>query len=642
MFINILNNTPDQILDMLNNIICLSKSIINGIIEAPAYLPDKLNDDAYIISSLSSQLSFLLNVSTDEHVIKTCQIASNLLNAHSTEKQLNHELYKAIVNYTETQNLDSLTKRYLNRLIIYYERNGINLPKPEREAVKKLFNKINDLETTFEMNINKVETTLKLTKKELSGLDESILKTLSKEGDYYLVDLKYPTYKSAMRQIENANIRKKLEYAFDTRCKEINTALLIELIVLRDQLAQKLGFDTYADYATQLQMAKNPRAIKKMLLKVLADTNDKYRANSQLLSKLKKSEENTEVINSWDVSYYAEKLREQMYGDIANIIDKLPVEKVLNSLFELFSKLYQIEFITQKHSPFWQSADPAILFYEVKKNNQILGSIYLDLYPRKNKFSHAACFTIFMGCNFDDKPHLPIACIVANFSQQYWKHQEMSTLYHEFGHALNQMFARTKYCLFSGFNLELDFIEAPSQIFENWCDEAEILHKILPDVAYDTLKQVREMSKLNNAIRYRRQCCLSLFDQFIHSDKQFINYLEKNKEPKSLYILHEKFVSDIMYLEKYNEGTFMPSSWGHLVGGYDARYYSYLWSNMIALTMFYSKFEGHLLDPAVGKEYIDKILEVGGRKDAIDELSDFLGKRYKLETGVENLMKMIP
>lgn len=642
MLINILDSSTNEILDITDKVICRSKhalknlTLTNNLKDVPCVL----NQDAYILSTLNSQLNFLLNVSSDENITKACEVASQLLGKYETEKQYDIELYQTTVNCYKTEKLNKLQDRYIKRILTYYERNGINLKS--KKSLIKIINRIDDLELEFESNINKVNTVLPFEKEQLDGLDSDILSTLETKNisgkTIYLVDLKYPTYRNAMKKVKDSNVRKAMQYAFDTRCVDNNTSILIELILLRDQHARLLGYKSHADYATQLQMAKNPENVKKFLLGVSETVDSGYKTYSKMLERLKGSK-----LNSWDTDYYSDILKHEIFGSIVDMINNLPKDKILSTLFELFSSLYKIDFIQEKESSVWKTADSEVLFYRVEKNKKILGNIYLDLYPRKGKFSHAACFTLFLGCqaSVPNTGQLPIASIVANFSKTVWTHSEMSTLYHEFGHALNQIFAVSPICMFSGYNLEMDFVEAPSQIFENWCDEPDILQKVLPDVPMSELQKVKKMMIFKNASKFKRQCNLSLLDQFIHSDREFIDFLSTHKKKETLMIINKKFHEKILYMENFNNNTFMPSSWGHLAGGYDAKYYGYLWSNVIALMMFHTQFEGHLLDPVIGQKYVDTILSVGGDKDAEEEVSDFIGKKFSFEESVGYLKQSI-
>jgi len=319
------------------------------------------------------------------------------------------------------------------------------------------------------------------------------------------------------------------------------------------------------------------------------------------------------------------------------IKEYFPAEKVLSSTFEIYQELLAVRF-QQVHSVHvWH---PEVQSYEVydRDSNELIGHFYMDLYPRDGKYTHAAAFPLQPGClNKDGSRQLPTSAMVCNFakpqpdSPSLLRHEEVETFFHEFGHIMHGICAKAKYARFAGTSTERDFVECPSQMLENWCWKKDILRRIskhyqtgetLPD---DLMDKMIAAKNVNSGLLNLRQVFYGVFDQTIHT-----------QEKVDLATLYNKLKTEITLTEA-QAGTNGAASFGHLVGGYDASYYGYLWSQVFSADLFEQFNKKGVMDPALGKLYREKILQPGGGRDADLILRDFLGRDPVIEPFLKSI-----
>lgn len=576
-----------------------------------------------IYDTQRSQLDFFQHVSPNKELRDASCEADKKLSDFDVEISMRQDVFDSLVAVEKSlkQPLTGEDERYLTKLIKHGRRNGLHLDQEVQKQIKEIKQRMSSISIDFSKNLGEEDTILLFTKEELAGAGEDFVSSLDKNDDgKYKVSLKYPHYFPCMKFVRVPETRQKLENAFNSRCIEPNTKIMEELVELRDKRAKLLGFKTHAHFVLENRMAKNPERVNEFLTDLAKKLTPLRDEEMKVFLELKKEEcekygfEFDGKINGWDTRYYMTRVEEQKYAVDQNVLKEyFPMEKVTKGLLEIYQNLLGLVFEEVKNPPVWND-DVTLFATKDKETGELLGYFYLDLYPRSGKYGHAACFTLQKGCEIaNDKRQLAVAAMVANFTKPtpekpaLLTHDEVETFFHEFGHVMHVICARAKYAMFSGTAVERDFVEAPSQMLENWCWHEEPLklmsehYKTKEAIPKDIIEKLIA-SRLANAGWFNmRQILLGTFDQTIHS-------LSKANTVDIFRKLSEELVCI-----RPSENTNMPASFEHLAGGYDAQYYGYLWSEVFSSDMFYSRFlkEG-ILSEKVGKSYRDCILKPGG------------------------------
>ncbi|XP_033951842.1 neurolysin, mitochondrial isoform X1 [Pseudochaenichthys georgianus] len=532
-------------------------------------------------------------------------------------------------------NLSPEEKRFLERLVTLGKRKGLHLSKDMQEEIKRKSKLICELSIEFNQNLNEDNTFLVFSENELGGLADSFLDGLDKTANgRYKVTLEYPHYFPLMKRCHNPETRRKMETAFHSRCKDVNTAILEQLIQLKAKVADLLGYTSHANYVLEINMAKNAGNVSDFLdtfyetLKPIGIKERKYILALKKRECLMKGFQYDGQINAWDLPYYMNQVEQCKFAvNKDKLIEYFPLDVVTEGLFGIYQELLGLTFTQVEHANVWHEH---VKLYSARdtETGEEIGQFYMDLHPREGKYGHAACFGLQPGCRGPDgKRRLPVAAMVANFTKprKGWpsllQHHEVETYFHEFGHVMHEICSKTTFSEFSGTLVETDFVEVPSQMLENWVWEKEPLRRMsrhykdgspIPDNLLDKLIASRVA---NTGLMNLRQVVLGKVDQSLHScpDADTAEVFAKHCE-------------DILGVPA-TPGTNMMASFSHLVGGYDGQYYSYLWSEVYSLDIYFSRFKKEgIMNPKVGKEYRRVILEAGGSEDGMDMLKTFLGR----------------
>jgi len=600
------------------------------------------------LAAKESSVDFLQYVSTDKAQRDASSEASTKLGDFAVECGMRLDVYKALCEFRDSVSLDSFTpidRRLIERTIRDFERNGLALDEEPRNRLKALKQEISRMQIEFQKNLNEDDTKLVFTKDELEGLPEDFLKGLKageNEGEY-VVTLQYPDLVPVLKLAKKESTRKKLDHAHASKCQESNTPLLEKTLQLRREQAKLLGYKNHADFILEIRMAKssaNVLEFERALFEKLQEHKEKETTEWLRLKKQEKEsrgEEFDNKIHSYDWSYYHRTNMELNFQvNDQEIKNYFPMEIVTDGMLKVYEEILSLKFNEIQSPTVWHESVRMFAVHD-EASKDFIGHFYLDLYPREGKYGHAAAFPLLPRyVKKDGSIQHPVSAMVANFTKptadqpSLLKFNEVETYFHEFGHVMHGICTQSPYARFSGTSVERDFVEAPSQMLENWCYESEVLRRLsghyqnnskkLPE---DMLESLIKARNADTGLMNSRQIFFGMFDQTIHSTE------EENIDTGALY---DEF------RQKYTgvacpPGTNGSAGFGHLMGGYDAQYYGYLYSQVFSADMFaqFKQSKDGVLSKEVGRRYRDSILAPGGTRDSMESIVEFLGREPKQE-----------
>ena len=603
-------------------------------------------DDLYAEVEIVWSASYLLaNVSTDEAIRAEGLITAERVSNYFNQLQLNEALFNSVHDYAKSEEANQLMgyqKKYLDETILSFRRSGFGQSKEIRDQIKDVQSEITALSLQFNKNIAEVDDFLIFSEKELSGLPDNYKKVRIMDNGQYKVDVTYPSYIPFMTLADSDEARKKLFKVFKNRAYPKNISVLDNLIKKRVELVKLLGYSSYAEYITEIRMTKNPKTVWAFEKKLQKKVNKKAKKDVALMAGIKSKRLGREVavIEAWEADYYENLVKKEFFQlDSEELKQYFEFNNVTAGLFEIYQELFGIHFQEVVNPSIWHED---VLMYEVfdKQTKQLIGQFYLDMFPRKNKYSHTAAFSIIMGKQFEQGYQKPTYALVCNFPKptleqpSLLSHREVETYFHEFGHLLHGILTTSKLIGFSGTSVKRDFVEAPSQMLENWAWKKESLAlfakhyktgAIIPD---ELVEKMIAAKNVNSGTKNLQQIYYGTLDFTFHD-----GFIPTEKETTTTIV---KDLQNSITLYPYVEGTHFQASFGHLVG-YAASYYGYKWSEVYAADMF-SVFESEgMLNAEVGARYRKTILEPGGTKDPLILVSDFLGRKPNNKAFIDNL-----
>lgn len=610
----------DDRLNAIGKLEAKDRKIDNSLLALEETLAD-LSDD-------TAPLTFMGYVSTDEAISAEGSACEEKLGTYLVGVSARRDLYQAIV---DLKGRSKAEKRLLSETIRGFEESGLKLSDEKLAQLTELKKQLTEIETKFSTNLNQDKSSVVFTAEELDGAPASFLGRLKKtEDDKFIVTTKSTDYVDVIQNVKNSETRRKIMLAYQNRGGEENVKLLEQATQLRLQIANVMGYDTWADLRTHSKMAKNKENVLNFLNGLKDKLAERNRSDlGQLLKFKQELDPSANELNQWDIGYLSYQLQKRDYQlDNEEIRQYFPAEQVISGMFAVYSQLLGVKYVEVKDAKVWAEG---VKLFEIRDatDNDLIAYFYADFIPRAGKYGHAAAFSLISGRKLSNGAYsYPVSSIVANFTPpsngkpSLLTHDEVETTFHEFGHIMHQTLTRAPYASLSGTAVARDFVEAPSQMLENWVWSPEILSKIsghytdpnkkLPQALLDNMLKAKNFQQ---AYGYTKQLLYATFDMTIHTAK----------DPVDVTATYNNLHKQLMGIDAI-PGNHFAAGFGHMMGGYDAGYYGYLWSEVYAQDMF-SKFESEdILSSKLGHRYRRTILESGSMREAIDLLKDFLGR----------------
>jgi thimet oligopeptidase len=545
----------------------------------------------------------------------------------TTELYQNERLYEGLLRVEPSRTEEVQMKR---DLLESFEDSGVSLPAEDRGRIREISETITALSQEFAKNIREQAAKMRFTPAEVDGLPGTVLSELEQDGDDLLVGFDYPEYNPFMMTVHDEEARKRLFVAYQQRGGKRNLEILDQIVELRRELAAFYGLPSFAHYITRRRMVETPETVHAFLDDVLDAVREREVKDVEELRSAKSeatgTARNETEIFRWDVAYWSERVREQRYAiDQEEMRKYFPTLPSLEWVLAITERLYGIRF-DRIEVPVWHRD---VLYFDVIDDDggEFIGGIYLDLYPREGKYKHAAAWPV-RGVS-RRKGRKPLSVLVTNFDRRGLTHQELETLLHEFGHVLHGVLSRTWFCSHAGTGVQRDFVEAPSQMYEEWGRRLEslaLLAEICPEcprIDRDLVERIDASRRFGRGIHYARQHLYASFDMALAGESGG-RALEVWRSMES--------ITPLGYVER----TMFPAAFGHITGGYAAGYYGYLWSETIARDLL-SVFGSNLMDPGRGRRFRREILERGGEVPARQLVEEFLGRPVSPEAFIREL-----
>ena len=604
-------------------------------------------DEAIAVLALAyGRGAFMARVHVDPAVRDAGQAAEERLTKWRVDLPFREDLNAAAVAYAATADAAALTgerRRFLDHLLRDLRRAGHDLAPDRRAELQALRARLVELEVAFQRNVDEFEDGLELLPDDLAGLPAPYVEALrpGTTPGTLRVSLDYPEYYPFMDEADRRDLRQQLEFRMLNRAREANTPLLAEALDIRRRVAGLLGQPSWAHVSLELKMAREPAAVRRFYDGIVAPIRAKAAGEIARMEEILVADGHEPPLRSWDWRYYDTRiLKTEFSVDPTEVSGYFPLGAVVDGMFALTGEVFGLRYRPADASGAWH---PDVTIHEIRDaaDDSLLAVFAMDLFPRDGKYGHAAAFPLIVARRLPDgSREVPFSAIVANFTRptaerpSLLRHDEVLTLFHEFGHILHMSLSQAALARFSGADTEWDFVEAPSQIMEHWCWDAGVLgrfarhHQTGEPIPAALVERLVASRDLDIGVKTARQCYFGLLDLAIHGEELVADLEAANREAYAVTGL------------PFHEGTFFLAGFGHLMGGYDAGYYGYLWSKVYGDDM-YSRFEEEgVTSPAVGMSYRREVLEPNGTRDAADLLRAFLGREpsttaFLRELGIE-------
>lgn len=578
---------------------------------------DVWDDTATELENAFGAISLLNSVHPDKDVRDASDVALVQESSFLTDVFQNEAFFARVQRATPA----TIAARELRKhLIEAFEDSGVSLPAEKRQRFKEISERLTELGQEFAKNVRENDSRVKFTPDECKGLPQSWLDRVPRDEDgNIVVGFDYPDYVPFLMNAQNEEARRRYWTANTTRGTARNLEVLDEIVALRKEIADLYEVPSFAHYVTKRRMVENPETVVRFLDDVRSVVTEAELRDLAQLAEVKAEMQGTPVaetrIQRWDVSFYRERLREQRYAIDQEALRKFfPSEPTVRWMLDISERLYGVRF-ERAEVPVWQED---VIYLDVKDaaTGSFIGGIYLDLYPREGKYKHAAAWPVRGVSRRSGRK--PISVLVTNFDRTGLTHDELETLLHEFGHVLHGVLSDTYYLAHAGTSVQRDFVEAPSQMYEEWASRMESLTLLrdrcddCPAIDESLVERLNAAKKFGAGIDYGRQLLYASFDMALSNEKP----------GRSLDVWAEMEGRTPM---GYVAGTQFPGTFEHIASGYAAGYYGYMWAKVIALDLV-SAFGKDLMNSEMGRRFRDMILSRGSEEPARDLVERFLGR----------------
>jgi len=602
-----------------------------------------LDDLGYEAALAAYRASVIKETNTNEAMRKAGEAALKEFQDWTVGIDYREDVYKAVKAFADTNpKLTGEDKKLFDETMRDYRRAGLALAPDKRKEVEDLRKQLTKLGTDFESNVVNAKAPVVFTKAELDGLPESFFASPGiKTGDDAYTVMANVTwqYNAVEENAKSEATRKKLYVIHDSLAKDTNVTVLNQMLALRNKIALRLGYKSWDDYQTEIKMAKSGAGAKKYIADLIAGTQPKFAAEVAEIQKMKAADtgDPQAKIGTWDRLYYDNQLVKQKFAvDKEALRDFFPYQKVVEGMFNIYQNIFGLKF-TQIEPPSKWIDDLQLYVVTDSATGEPLGMFYLDMFPREGKFNHFAQFDIIPGKLLPNgKYQRPTVTLLCNFppasgdKPSLLTHQDVETLFHEFGHALHSIVTRAKYGRFAGSNVPRDFVEAPSQMLQNWVWDKTVLDTFAADyrdpskkIPAETVQKMNDAKLATAAVIYRRQFALASADLGLHD-------VHPEEAPYDCVAISNS-IWEKVFLPIDPSTTFV-TYFGHL-NGYDAGYYGYAWADAIAADMatVFEKAKNKYMDRDAGMKLRREIYEVGDSRDVALSVEKFLGRKQSVE-----------
>ncbi len=602
------------------------------------------------LARMWSPVSHLNSVQDSPELRKAYEAALPLLTAYYTEVAQNETFfrgYQEVAARDDFKDLSPAQQRIVHNALRDLRLAGVDLPEKDKQRFKVIRQQLSQLGNRFDRNV--LDATQgwwlqTIDNGDLAGLPKSLVDLAGQQAESakqpgWRFTLDIPSYLPFMMYSQRRDLRQKMYQAYVTRASEQgpqagkfdNGEIMLETLALRREMAHLLGYENFARVSLVPKMAESPQQVIEFLRDLAHRSRSAAQDELQAVRELARSEDQLQDLEPWDLAYYSERLRQSLYAfNDEQVRPYFPAGRVLQGMFQVVQRLYGLRIKEVSGIEVW---DPSVHFYEIKDDRDVIrGRFYVDLYARPNKRGGAWMDELQSRKQRKHDVQVPVAYLVCNFAPPVGgkpallTHNEVITLFHEFGHGLHHMLTNIDHIGVAGINgVAWDAVELPSQFMENWCWEREALdllgghYETGEPLPSELLRKMKAAKNFQSAMQMLRQIEFALFDMRLHAE------FDSGQQGQLRQILTE--VRDevaVVFPPEYNR---FENSFSHIfAGGYAAGYYSYKWAEVLSADAFARFEEEGIFNPATGRDFLHKILEPGGSRDAMELFVEFRGR----------------